>query len=317
MSDIRRQTRGQLTSAQRAAPLLYTIDPGFVNHRRIQTIIGRRAMLFVDKCISDLPPLQNWERKVRVDHIYTEAIVKFCGYIGVRPLGEIVPSAAPGQLFCSTENVGPFPDIYDAERAINVWQPHGDYDRKIEFHYSTRHIFADTLKSELRRGEAVSAIGEIHDVVGDLVIAWPIVMGSPWLQRGEVELGFATMWHHWDFGEHFVEDIDEFIKVQGFAEPQNPEPMRRVSERAFKACLVKLLGDAPSPDWGGEASDYFTSHLHINGQRMTAAFLLKGPARFAPMGLNHLGKNNDQILRLSKTPATCLLCNTVMIFSLK
>jgi len=30
---------------------------------------------------------------------------------------------------------------------------------------------------------------------------------------------------------------------------------------------------------------------------MTAAFLLKGPARFAPMGLNHLGKNNDQIVR--------------------
>jgi len=30
---------------------------------------------------------------------------------------------------------------------------------------------------------------------------------------------------------------------------------------------------------------------------MTAAFLLKGPARFVPMGLNHLGKNNDQIVR--------------------
>jgi hypothetical protein len=39
----------------------------------------------------------------------------------------------------------------------------------------------------------------------------------------------------------------------------------------------------------------------------TTAFLLKGPAHFAPMGLNHLGRNNDQIYRLSSEPAEILI----------
>lgn len=30
-----------------------------------------------------------------------------------------------------------------------------------------------------------------------------------------------------------------------------------------------------------ETSDYYTSHLHLRGKRTTAAFLLKGPVRFA------------------------------------
>jgi hypothetical protein len=40
---------------------------------------------------------------------------------------------------------------------------------------------------------------------------------------------------------------------------------------------------------------------------MTAAFLLKGPARFEPMRLRHLGKNSDQIVRLSDEPGEVLI----------
>jgi hypothetical protein len=39
---------------------------------------------------------------------------------------------------------------------------------------------------------------------------------------------------------------------------------------------------------------------------VTAAFLFKGPAPFAPMGLNQLGKNNDQIVRLASETADVL-----------
>jgi hypothetical protein len=82
--------------------------------------------------------------------------------------------------------------------------------------------------------------------------------------------------------------------------------MRHVSEGAFKRALGSLLGDVVPKDWGGERSDYFSAHVHLDGRRVTGAFLLKGPARFSPMGLNHLGKSNDQIFRLSQEPADVL-----------
>jgi hypothetical protein len=83
--------------------------------------------------------------------------------------------------------------------------------------------------------------------------------------------------------------------------------MHHISEAAVKRCFSRLLGDAAAKDWGGETSDFFTAHLHLSGRRMTAAFLLKGPARFEPMTLRHLGKNSDQIVRLADEPAEVLI----------
>jgi hypothetical protein len=83
--------------------------------------------------------------------------------------------------------------------------------------------------------------------------------------------------------------------------------MRHISEAAVKACFSRLLADAAAKDWGGETSDFFTAHLHLGGIRMTAAFLLKGPARFERMTLRHLGKNSDQIVRLADEPAEVLI----------
>jgi hypothetical protein len=60
-------------------------------------------------------------------------------------------------------------------------------------------------------------------------------------------------------------------------------------------------------DWGGEQADHYSAHLHLDGRPTTAGFLFKGPARFRPMGLNSLGKNNDQIYRLAQLPANLLV----------
>ena len=59
--------------------------------------------------------------------------------------------------------------------------------------------------------------------------------------------------------------------------------------------VAEIIGGNVPKDWGGENSDFYTAHLHLAGQRLSGAFLLKGPARFSPMQLNMLGKNNDQI----------------------
>jgi hypothetical protein len=136
-----------------------------------------------------------------------------------------------------------------------------------------------------------------------------LLMGAPWLSA-KVDPSPVPLpeWESYGFYEQFVEDIEEFAKVCDVEMPTDFDVMREISEAAFKKCLAEILGDAARKDWGGETSDHFTSHVHLGGKRTTAAFLLKGPgSRFAPMGLNHLGKNNDQIYRLAQEPAELLV----------
>ncbi|MGO8864456.1 MAG: hypothetical protein ACLQRH_27320 [Acidimicrobiales bacterium] len=56
-------------------------------------------------------------------------------------------------------------------------------------------------------------------------------------------------------------------------------------------------------DWGGEQFDLWKTHLSVEGQPLRAAFLFKGPGEFKPMTISSLGKNGDQIDRLSSTVA--------------
>ena len=104
-----------LSSQQRAVELGLIIDPSFVNHRKAQTIIGRSGMQCVDQAISQLPSLPEWQRTVRIDHIYSEAMLLLCEHIGIRPMQDILATRT-GQLFCSTEKLLPCPDIYDSKR---------------------------------------------------------------------------------------------------------------------------------------------------------------------------------------------------------
>ncbi len=78
----------------------------------------------------------------------------------------------------------------------------------------------------------------------------------------------------------------------------------QIPEETVKKYISGILGEPYiDTDWGGEYSDIGTSRVELGGQRVAAAFLLKGPA--APMKLRpkHLGKNGDQIIRLSKQSA--------------
>jgi hypothetical protein len=67
------------------------------------------------------------------------------------------------------------------------------------------------------------------------------------------------------------------------------------------------LGDLPKSDWGGEQHDHFSASLHLQGKRLTAAFVLKGPANFREMTLDLLGKRADQIYRLATSTAPLLV----------
>ena len=101
-------------------------------------------------------------------------------------------------------------------------------------------------------------------------------------------------------------EIAQFSSMDPFwsPSPEEFEKMREIPERRVKEVIARLLGEIEIPsDWGGEECDLFSSQVLVNGIRKTAAFLLKGPAKFHPMTFRDLGRNGDQIYRLFKIPA--------------
>ncbi len=309
--EISREHRAGLTVEQRNADMRLRIDPGFVHTRKIETVIGPEYMKLLDDEIRRLPDaLPDHMRRMRVNNIYSRVLLRFCNAHEAPTLSELI-GAGRGRLFCSIIEVEAAPELYqDVKQAVSRIVVPGVDSPVVELHYSTEHIVGDTLRTCLAQGHTISVIAEQFDYRDGKLIFRPLVMGGTWLYPPSEDdpLGGAA-WYGGAFFENFIEDVDQFAAVKGVPTPAaaDIDVMREISERAFKTCLVELLGDDPKADWGGEVSDHFTSHLNLSGKRLTAAFLLKGPAHFAPMGLNHLGKNNDQILRLAKEPAELLV----------
>ncbi len=297
--------RSRTSEELRTLDLRLTIDPGFVHRRRIQTVIGDGGISVVDDMIKNLPSVPDWEREVRIDHIYTQVMLEFCRIHNAKTLEQVLLEQS-GHLFCSTFHVEPCPDFYDVDRATSIWTPSFPFEKRVEFQYSTERVRADTLKGRLRQGTTLSAVALFSSAEEDRVVFDPLIMGFPWLETDDPKWRDKVMWWGNSFYENYLEDFDEFSQVTNHALPQDYSAMKNVPEIGFKQALAKILVDETRKDWGGETSDHFTSHLHLNGRRVNAAFLLKGPAQFGPMTIRHLGKNGDQIIRLVQEPADVL-----------
>lgn len=304
MSDF----RTQLDADQRSLDLQLTIDPGFVHHRKIAAILGQKGLAIIDSLTQRIPSdLPEGLRAVRIDNIYAHVFVDWCGIVGIRTLEELIASRQ-GYLFCSVEALAACPEIYDRDRVAVKWVPRGEPRMEVVFEFSTALVTSDTLRGRLYSGGVFAIVAELADATEERATFAPIVIGFPWLENPRQEPArFAIEWFSYDYFENFVEDIDEFARLRDVPIPPNPEPMRNISERAFKQSIAKIFGDAAPVDWGGEHSDFFSAHVHLAGHPTTAAFIFKGPAQFAPMGLNNLGRNNDQLVRLSHEPAGLLV----------
>lgn len=268
-----------------------TIDPGFVHCRKIETLIGTDGMRHIDDILRDLPTMPDHERRIRVAHIYTRALMALCKAWDVPSLGELI-AAGKGYLFCSTVTVLPAPEVYTSDRAVSRIIIPGVESPTVELHYSTEHFVTDTTRCELANGDdGIAVVAQFYRRDGDKLIFYPLLIGGPWLEPGDSPTPFAgPEWYSHDYFEHFVEDVDEFVCVRTTETPDDFSIMGRITEAAFKICLTEILGDTPRADWGGEMSDHFAAHLHLSGKQTTAAFLLKRPGNgFSPMTLRKLG----------------------------
>lgn len=279
------------------------LDPGFVHHRKIEAILGQSGMSIIDNEINKLPlSLMDWEKRVRIDHIYSRILLLYCKQVGIRSLDDCVTSKN-GYLACSIEEFLPTDTVYESRVRSELKLKSGILET-VFLEYSTNKIYSDTLKSGLSNGGEFGFVAEYNRMKDGEIYFHPLLIGYPYLiSKTTRELNWGS---YTDYYNVKIDDFAEFEKVKDIPLPDSCEDMRMITENAFKKCLSKLLGDSLQKDWGGETSDYFSSHLHIGNATLTGVFLLKGPANFRPMTLNHLGKNNDQIVRLSKEPVDVL-----------
>lgn len=294
--------RDESTPDLRAIEFRHSIDPGFVNRRLVQTVFGEPPMRLVDQLIGQIPAMPDGLREARIDHAYAKVVLGLCNELKTKSLGQLLASGN-GHMFCSTETFMPCADVYDADRVASEIIPAGNAEFRVQLEYSTAHIRSDTLRMELNRGDVLSVVAKFKRKKDNTLLFQPLLMGGPWMSHEDEQISEWAMWANYEHFENFIEDFDEFKNVLKCNKPDRIEPMKEISEDAFKRCLTKILGDTTKKDWGGEMSDHFSAHLNLHGRRVTGAFLLKGPANFRPMTLNHLGKNNDQIFRLAQEPA--------------
>lgn len=281
------------------------VDPGFVHHRKIEAILKEIGTEIISNEIARIPvSTPEWRKEVLIDHIYSRIILYFCEANKIKTLQQVLFEEC-GLLFCSIVKLKPCKDIYDVDRATLKCEEIEGVEYLVEFQITVDRVRSDTLRSGLYQGGEFAIVAQFVAKEENTLIFHPLLIGYPYME--DVESGDLLWEKYTDFYRVYLEDFEEFQRVREHSLPESVDDMRLIKEEVFKECLGKILKESLPKDWGGESSDFITSHLHIDGRRLSAAFLLKGPARFSPMTINHLGKNCDQIIRLSKEPVNILI----------
>lgn len=257
------------------------------------------------------------------DHLLVTLLLDVCNALQEPPLLKALELGKPKHLFRSTERLAPCPEIYDARRVRHAVELEADFGKPVYIAYHTSHLVADTgkriLQEGAREGHVTSIVGILHNRTEQFEIE-PLVIGSPWFDHPRnADLGEDLMFFGRVLGEILPEDIEQFSRMKEVSATSRDEwmsVMRSVSEEQVKQAITDLLGEPPKQDWGGESDDHFSANVIVRGRRKTAAFLLKGPSRFAEMTLDMCGKRADQIHRMVDSDAeVCIVQHCHLIGS--
>ncbi len=172
--------------------------------------------------------------------------------------------------------------------------------KQLVVEFSMGNLVNDTAWTRINGSTRLFIFGYIADVDTTAIRTVPYVIGDLVERTRSLPMPFVQSL------ELRPEDVDQFASLDWRWTPSASEffAIRGVPEQAVKELLCRLLGEPSIPkDWGGEESDVLSANLAVNGCRLTAAFLLKGPSRFHPMKPTDLGRNGDQLYRLFNIPA--------------
>ena len=288
------------------------IDTGYIHHRAIYTILETR------KLTEKLEPRLTREEQ-RPWHaskgFYTGILIEIARMEKAENLISVANTSLDNlcynQLICSTDCFkGTEFKNKDTAQVLAKWEPPSSTKRTVDFRFRPEYIFSSTSGTEMRKGALVSHISLLKEFTEETLVIEPLIIGGPCVQHNNENLNLELAFHSINYYEIFVDDIYEFSKVKDIPrpEPETWKPfMKKISENVVKSLICQLLCEKVEKDWGGETSDVFSSNIHLGNKRTTRAFLLTGPSDFHPMKARHLGKNGDQIYRLSQEPAELLV----------
>jgi len=187
---------------------------------------------------------------------------------------------------------------------LDEWQAGG----RLEFEFHDEHLTSSSSWSELSGQKRAFVLGVVTDLQGVKIKSAPYVVANIVDPSSSLQ-GSAGPWTN--HLEVHVSQIDSFANVEMVQERltrASLAPLKNISEKEIKSVFAEIIDEPTVPkDWGGEASDLFSSRVLLDGRRISTAFLLKGPAKFHPMTPADLGKNGDQIGRLFDEPADLLV----------
>jgi hypothetical protein len=173
--------------------------------------------------------------------------------------------------------------------------------KKLLIEFSKSGLVTDTAYTRLGGSTNLFALCSVTEINDEFVRAVPYLIGDLVEKAGSgIDLKLS------DCLRLYPHNIDQFNDVDFQWNPSGKEfnKLRDIPEKQVKEIFCKLLSEFEVPkDWGGEESDIFSSNLSVEGKRYSAAFLLKGPAKFHEMTMADCGKNGDQIYRLFNTPS--------------
>jgi hypothetical protein len=225
----------------------------------------------------------------------------------IRPISRALldPNIGPGHLTTMAQ------DIYFRGMGAALASPE---DSRVTFHntiralpdwrisgsFSPRHLLNSTARTRLSGHARMTLVGFLRDVDPGKRRAEvePLVFGDP-IMRSGVETG---SWDPLRLEVH-PEEIDEFVLADR-PDDFSIRWMKSIPESEVKSAIASIASEPFVPkDWGGETSDLYTTRLHLRGEPVRTAFLLKGPAAYHKMTIADLGENGDQIDRLFSEPA--------------
>lgn len=179
------------------------------------------------------------------------------------------------------------------------------YNKLIKGRYNFEHVHWSSATDRLSGHKNKFIIAYIDEVQDNEILLRPIFICDRFL-KDETVYEFDSNTLRIDISE-----IDEFNQIELIPHTNKELDIKKnkfISEEKIKHSIAEILNENNIPkDWGGETSDLFTNHIHINGKRYNAAFLLKGPSKFHPMTVKDLGVNGNQIVRLFDEPSEILI----------
>lgn len=269
---------------RRVVELVPAARPGLLQHPIVGLATAKDAFLgwLRDSKTPSLGQLLGTGRHPSVSQVFTHHSDFYCRGLAGTFVGER-PKAQP-EIYCKLD---PF------KKGLKL---------RLPFHVD--HLTSTSAWAMMTGHQRLFVAGVVTESTETEIQAIPYIIGlivsNPiWGHNPEPLIRTAG-----NYREVFPEQVSQFSRIRGKARPRSIEPLRSVPERQVKSHLVDILGESSVPkDWGGETSDLFTTNVDVDGKRVAAAFLLKGPSFFKPLTSAGLGKNGDQIVRLFNEPA--------------